>query len=234
MSGTPTTPDSFTAAYQEGSRLFNQQRYNDAIEAFARAASHRPDDFRPWEMTACCHGSVGRWAECVAAFDRSHALGHECQMCCYNRATALVHLQRADDALQSLNRAVELDSNNVAVWYERGLILGMRRGRRESEIEPMDGRHEQAVVSFDRVIALQPDHFGAWYCKAYVLYKCSHSWGATQGLIALGYPAKVHRTRADAAPRRSTGGRCSRNHPQVDRRNDVIAHGCFTVRFRMK
>jgi Flp pilus assembly protein TadD len=59
MSDTPSTPDPFDVAYAEGSRLFEQQRYDEAIEAFARAASHRPDDFRPWEMTACCHDSNG-------------------------------------------------------------------------------------------------------------------------------------------------------------------------------
>jgi tetratricopeptide (TPR) repeat protein len=187
----PPTPDPFDAAYDEGSRLFKQQRYNEAIEAFARAATHRPDDFRPWEMTACCHGSSGRWAECVAAFDRSHALGHECHLCCFNRATALAELQRADEALQSLDRSLALEPNNAEAWYKRGLILGMAHGRKPRELEIMDGRHEQAVVAFDRVIALQPNHYGAWYCKAYVLYKISHSLGARQGLIALGYAANI-------------------------------------------
>jgi Flp pilus assembly protein TadD len=190
MSNAPT-PDPFDAAFGEGSRLFEQGRFNEAIDAFARAASHRSDDFRPWEMTACCHGSAGRWAECVAAFDQSRALGHECRMCHFNRATALARLHRADEALASLDRALELEPNNADAWYQRGLILGMAHGRAPGKAEFMDGRHEQAVVAFDRVIALQPDHYDAWYCKAYVLYKCSHSWGATQGLVALGYAPDV-------------------------------------------
>jgi tetratricopeptide (TPR) repeat protein len=100
-------------------------------------------------------------------------------------------LQRADDALQSLDRALELEPNCVEAWYERGQILGVAHGRAPRELEPFDGRHEQAVVAFDRVIALQPNHFAAWYYKAYVLYKISHSWGAIQGLIALGYEVNV-------------------------------------------
>ncbi|MBY0457938.1 MAG: tetratricopeptide repeat protein, partial [Gemmataceae bacterium] len=183
-----STPDPFDAAYSEGARLFEQHRFNEAVEAFARAASHRPDDFRPWEMTACCHGSAGRWQQCADAFDRARQLGHECARCCYNRATALINLQRADEARQSLERAVELEPTDAAAWYELGLILGMGRGADPSRGEPFDGRHERAVVAFDRVLALQPDHYGAWYCKAYTLYKISHSLGATQGLIALGYP----------------------------------------------
>jgi tetratricopeptide (TPR) repeat protein len=191
VNDSPATPDPFDAAYDEGLRLFNQERYNEAIEAFARAATHRPDDFRPWEMTACCHGSSGRWMECVAAFDRSRALGHECHPCCFNRGCALARLLRADEALQSLERSLELEPNSAEAWYERGLILGMARGRKPGELEFMDGRHEQAVVAFDRVIALRPDHYGAWYCKAYVLYKISHSSGAQQGLVALGYAPDV-------------------------------------------
>jgi tetratricopeptide (TPR) repeat protein len=186
-----STPDPFEQAYGEGSRLFQQQRFNEAIDAFARAAPHRPDDFRPWEMTACCHGSRGEWPECVAAFERARALGHECHMCCFNRGFALARLRRANDALQALERSLELEPNNAAAWYERGMILGMAHGRAQGEMEPFDGRHEQAVVAFDRVIALQPDHYGAWYCKAYTLYKMSHSWSAIQGLTALGYAPDV-------------------------------------------
>jgi tetratricopeptide (TPR) repeat protein len=185
------TPNPFDAAYDEGSRLFEQGRYNDAIDAFARAATHRPDDFRPHEMTGCCFGSTGRWAECVAAFDRARALGHECPECCFNRGSALAQLQRADDALQALARALELDPNKVEAWYNRGLILGMAHGRAPGELEKLDGRHELAVVAFDRVIALRPDFPGGWYYKAYTLYKISQSWDATRGLIALGYEPDV-------------------------------------------
>jgi hypothetical protein len=39
MSEPTVTPDPFDAAYDEGMRLFRQQRYNDAIEMFARAAT---------------------------------------------------------------------------------------------------------------------------------------------------------------------------------------------------
>ena len=185
------TPDPFATAYDEGLRLFNQRRYNDAVGAFARAAAHRPEDFRPWEMTGCCHGSIGRWQECADAFERSKQLGHECPNCRYNCGTALAHLHRADDALRAFDRALELEPNNAAAWYDRGRVLGMAHGRAPGEMEPMDGRHEQAVVAFDRVIALQPDHYGAWFCKAWTLYKISHSWDATQGLIALGYQPDV-------------------------------------------
>ena len=36
MNNPSTTPDPFEAAYAEGSRLFDQGRYTEAIDAFAR------------------------------------------------------------------------------------------------------------------------------------------------------------------------------------------------------
>ena len=117
---------------------------------------------------------------------------HECNQCWYNRGFALARLAaRTPMRCHALYRSLELEPNNPAAWYERGLILGMAHGRAEGEMEPFDGRHEQAVVAFDRVLALQPDHYGAWYCKAYTLYKISHSWSAIQGLTGIGYAPEV-------------------------------------------
>lgn len=184
----PEPPDEFKRAYGEGYRLFKEQKYDAATELFAQAAAIWPDNFMPWEMTGCCHGSAGRWAECVAAFEQSRQRGHECEFCWYNTATALRHLLRADDALHALDRALTLNPNHANAWYDRGLILGMAFGRRKDELEFMDGRHEKAVVAFDRAIALRPDAWATWYYKAYVLYKISQSSEATQGLVAAGYP----------------------------------------------
>jgi tetratricopeptide (TPR) repeat protein len=181
-----SAPASFEQAYDEACRLYQAQKLDDALAAFARAATLRPSDFRPWEMTACCLGNLGRWAESLEAFDRAGQLGHECAQCWYNRSIALCRLRRGAEALQALDRSLALDENNPGAWYDRGLILGMAHGRAEGESEPFDGRHEQAVASFDRVLELQPEHYGAWYCKAYTLYKISHSWMASQRLIAGG------------------------------------------------
>jgi tetratricopeptide (TPR) repeat protein len=177
--------NAFDEASGEGLRLFQQQRFGEAAEAFARAAEAHPTDFRPHEMMGCSHGSAGRWQECADAFDRAHALGHECVHCRYNCATALVKLERADDALAELDRAIALDPNSAAAWYDRANILGMAHGRREHG-EPFDGRHERAVLAFDRVLELVPNAFGALYGRAYTLYKISHSSTARNGLQALG------------------------------------------------
>jgi hypothetical protein len=176
----------FERAYAEGCQLFQQGQCEAAIEAYNRAAILRPHDFRPWEMTACCLGALCRWEDCLAAFERARQLGHECNQCWYNRSLALCRLSRADEALQALDRSLALEPNNPAAWFDRGRILGLAYGRAAGELEPFDGRHERAVAAFDQVIALQPNHYGAWYCKAYTLYVISHSWSATQGLIAAG------------------------------------------------
>jgi tetratricopeptide (TPR) repeat protein len=204
---TPQTPDDFDHAYQHACQLFQAGKLQEAIDAFARAAQLRPEDFRPHEMTACCLGNLGRWQESLAAFDRAGQLGHDCPSCWYNRSIALCNLRRAPDALRALERSLELNPDNLAAWYDRGLILGMGYGRAQGEMEPFDGRHEQAVAAFDRVLAANPDHYGAWYCKAYVLYKISHSWQATQRLVGASGSSAMTHWRVSIAVAARKGGR---------------------------
>jgi tetratricopeptide (TPR) repeat protein len=167
-------PIAITFPFQMACRLAEEGQLEAAAEAFARVAALCPQDFRPWEMRACCLGNLGRWEESLAAFEKAWQLGHECHECCYNRSLALCHLQRAAEALTALDRSLALEPNNPRAWFDRGMILGMAWGRSDQELEPFDGRHEQAVTAFDRVLALTPQHFEAWFYRACVLEKLCH------------------------------------------------------------
>ncbi|MCB9386121.1 MAG: tetratricopeptide repeat protein, partial [Bryobacterales bacterium] len=59
-------------------------------------------------------------------------------------------LGRLDEALTSLNKALELAPNNAWAWAVRGLLLGQAE------------RLEEALNSFDEAVAHNPSHTWAW------------------------------------------------------------------------
>lgn len=57
-------------------------------------------------------------------------------------------------AFASYDQAVQLEPDDDAAWYNRGIAL--------DEL----GRYEEAVASYDRALQLKPDNDAAWYNKA--------------------------------------------------------------------
>jgi tetratricopeptide (TPR) repeat protein len=100
-------------------------------------------------------------------------------------------LGRYDEALASLDKAIELDPNNVPVWYLRGLALGnienynealasfdkaielglndayvwLQRGAALSRL----GRWDEALVSYNKVVELDQNNVLAWLGQAAAL-----------------------------------------------------------------
>ncbi|MEM6714208.1 MAG: substrate-binding domain-containing protein, partial [Cyanobacteria bacterium P01_C01_bin.147] len=75
------------------------------------------------------------------------------------RGSALANLERPDEALKSLNRALEMDPNDVAAWISKGNVF-----------IPM-GQLDEALFCFDKAIELNPNLAAAWQGKAQALQK---------------------------------------------------------------
>ncbi|MDB9525495.1 substrate-binding domain-containing protein [Oscillatoria sp. CS-180] len=75
------------------------------------------------------------------------------------RGTALTHLGRLEEGLKSINRALEMDANDVAAWIGKGNVL--------TEL----GQFDEAVFSFDKAIELNPNIAAAWQGKGIALQK---------------------------------------------------------------
>jgi tetratricopeptide (TPR) repeat protein len=65
----------------------------------------------------------------------------------------LSELERYEEALESCERAIELQPDYASAWNNKGIVL--------NEL----GRYEEALEAYDRIIELQPDFGTAWYNK---------------------------------------------------------------------
>ena len=62
-------------------------------------------------------------------------------------------LGRTDEALVSLNKALEMDPDNAHAWYGKGLALGQ------------GGRYSEALASLDKAVELDPVNEPAWFFR---------------------------------------------------------------------
>ncbi|MEL6351539.1 MAG: tetratricopeptide repeat protein, partial [Cyanobacteria bacterium J06627_28] len=76
-----------------------------------------------------------------------------------SRGNTLRDLERYQEALDSYDRAIELQPDYHYAWNSRGNTL------RDLE------RYQEALDSYDRAIELQPDYHYAWSNKGYVFYR---------------------------------------------------------------
>ena len=111
----------------------------------------------------------------------------------YSKGAALISLGRFEEAIESLDKAIEINPLNEITWNNKGNALS-RLGRHREAIDCYDralkvnpnyevawnnkgnayariGRLEDALKCYDRAISINEDYREAWINKGYVLVK---------------------------------------------------------------
>ncbi|MGF1458644.1 MAG: substrate-binding domain-containing protein [Leptolyngbyaceae cyanobacterium] len=127
----------------EGVSLGNAGRYQAALERFNKAIELADIE----RLKAAATGASLAGAGLVIARGLAR------------RGTALANLDRPDEALKSLNRALEMDGNDVAAWIGKGNVLAQM------------GQLDEALFCFDKAIELNPNLAAAWQGKGNTLKK---------------------------------------------------------------
>ncbi|NEQ43320.1 MAG: tetratricopeptide repeat protein [Leptolyngbya sp. SIOISBB] len=128
---------------QEGVSLGNAGRYQAALDNFNKAIELA--DLERLKAAAAGTTLVGASAVIARGLAR--------------RGSALANLGRSDEALKSLNRALEMDPNDAAAWIGKGNVF-----------IPM-GQLDEALFCFDKAIELNPNLAAAWQGKGKTLQK---------------------------------------------------------------
>jgi ABC-type phosphate transport system substrate-binding protein/tetratricopeptide (TPR) repeat protein len=127
----------------EGISLGNAGLYQEALDCFNKAI-----ELADLERLKAAATGVSL-AGATAVIARGLAL----------RGSALANLGRAEEATQSLNRALEMDPSDVAAWIGKGNVL--------TQMSQLD----EALFCFDKAIDLNPNVAAAWQGKGKVLQK---------------------------------------------------------------
>jgi len=127
----------------EGVSLGNAGRYQEALDRFNKAIELADLE----RLKAAAAGTTLAGATAVIARGLAR------------RGTALANLGRTTDALNSLNRSLEMEPNDPAAWIGKGNVLTQK------------GQLDEALFCFDKAIELNPNVAAAWQGKGKALQK---------------------------------------------------------------
>ncbi|MBD2180760.1 serine/threonine-protein kinase [Aerosakkonema funiforme] len=100
-----------------------------------------------------------------------------------NQGKTLIELRRYDEAIGSLDKAIQIEPTYPEIWLERGKAL--------LELQ----KFEEALRSFDEAVKLKSDYAPAWYCRGIVLEKLNRN---TEALASLDKTVEIEQNYPEA------------------------------------
>ncbi len=132
-------------------------RSDDAVASMNKAADLDPGDINTWYNRGVVLGEAGKFEESIDSYDRALAIAPHAGALT-NRAGALLSLKRAQEALESCDKALALHPGDLSAMCNRALALADL------------ARPEEAVAIFDQVLAHAPDAAQTWSNRGTVLH----------------------------------------------------------------
>ncbi|MEG4393892.1 tetratricopeptide repeat protein [Microcoleus sp. BROC3] len=148
-----------TDLYNRGNTLYNLSRFKEALAAYERAITLRPDYAEVWQEKAKTLYELKKYQESQAAYDRAIELKPEYLEAWTGRGYALEKLQQSQEAIVSFDNALKIQPDYPAAWEGRGNVL-------------LDSqRYEEAIASYEKAVQFQPNLYRAWYNRGQAYQK---------------------------------------------------------------
>ncbi|MEG3930060.1 MULTISPECIES: tetratricopeptide repeat protein [unclassified Microcoleus] len=140
-----------TDLYNRGNTLYNLSRFEEALAAYERAITLRPDYAEVWQEKAKTLYELKKYQESQSAYDKAIELKPEYLEAWTGRGYALDKLQQSQEAIASFDNALKIQPDYAAAWEGRGDVL-------------LDSqRYEEAITSYEKAVKFQPNLYRAWY-----------------------------------------------------------------------
>jgi tetratricopeptide (TPR) repeat protein len=142
--------------------LWRMKQEGAALESVDRALALKPDYSQGWFNKGRILRSLDRPSEAVTAYDRalqSEVVGDKPTLADIwaNRSAALWLLDNYPAALESTQRAVQIDPNSALGWFNQGgVLLALKQP-------------QAAAAAYDRALQLDPKYSYAWTGKGIAL-----------------------------------------------------------------
>ncbi|PSB38079.1 protein kinase [filamentous cyanobacterium Phorm 6] len=140
-----------TDLYNRGNTLYNLSRFEEALAAYDRAITLRPDYAEVWQEKAKTLYELKKYRESQLAYDRAIELKPEYLEAWTGRGYALDKLQQSQEAIASFDNALKIQPDYAAAWEGKGDTL-------------LDSqRYEEAIASYEKAVQFQPNSYRARY-----------------------------------------------------------------------
>jgi tetratricopeptide (TPR) repeat protein len=143
--------------YNKGIALYDQGKYDEAIQAFDEAIEINPQNANAWSTKGAALCQQDKNDEAIQAFDEAIEINPQNADTWNNKGTALASLGKYDEAIQAFDEAIELDPKYAYAWYGKGNALVNL------------GKYDEAIKAYDKAIEINPRDARAWNNKGYAL-----------------------------------------------------------------
>lgn len=108
---------------KKGIILFNQGRYDEALQAFDQSIQMNPRIAESWSYKGVVLLFTHQYQESIKYFDVATALEPSFTAAWNNKAEALYTMGRYDEAIKACDKAIQVDPRSAKAWYTKGRIL---------------------------------------------------------------------------------------------------------------
>ena len=174
-------------SYDDGVRLLKIARYDQAILAFGRAASLKPDLTDVYIMRGRAYMGLSKTEEAIRDFTTVVEQRPADAVAFVERGLAYMEMKDYRSALTDADHAIGIDANLARAYNLRGLAM-RSMGDLDKSLESFTravnllpnaddyyqrgatyqllGRYRDAIADFDKVIAFKPDEAPAYFARA--------------------------------------------------------------------
>lgn len=146
--------------YSKGLTLGEMGRYNEAIDSLDNVLSIDPNYEGAWLRKGIIYEKWGMNQSALEAYDMENEINPE-SSALLSKADLLIKMGRYDDALNTINKKIELSPDIGSLWRKKGNILDIQ------------GKYAQAIEAYNASIEINENDSLVWYEKANDLYNLS-------------------------------------------------------------
>ncbi|MDH6065400.1 serine/threonine-protein kinase [Umezakia ovalisporum] len=147
------------ALSQQGSTLFELQRYEDALAAFREAVSIRADYVPGWNGQGKTLSELKKYEDALAAYDQAIQIQPDDVEAWSGRGFVLGNLHRYPEAIASFDKALQLNDTSPEIWNAKGKIFSNLK------------QYNNAIESYEKAIELEPKYYEPWYSMGLAFHK---------------------------------------------------------------
>ena len=163
-----------------GNSLMQLGRPDEALASYDRAIALKPDHVPALSNRGVALRDLERHAEALESYDRALAIRPDHVWSLNNRGVALMDQKRPTEAMASFDKALALKPDYAEAHNNRGKALASYAAALEpglGDIEALGGapgdlmRPQEALASYDKAIALNPDYAEAHDNRGMLLFE---------------------------------------------------------------
>lgn len=125
------------AYYQKALKLSQQNKWDQAVAEFGKAAELDPKDSLIYANLGVAFSQTGMHKEALLSFEKALGLGYDSAGLRYNRGVSFARVKLIDEAIQELEIALSMDSRMVKAEYDLGVLYNLQ-GKREKALEKVE------------------------------------------------------------------------------------------------